>query len=180
MSKVGKEPIQIPKGVDITLTDDKVVVKGPKGTLEQAIHYTVGVEISEDQVLCSIKTGRTSDSKFQGLMRSLISNMVIGVTKGFVKELKMIGVGYRAQVQGSSLNLQIGVSHPVIMQIPADVNVDVKSNTNITIEGPNKQVVGQFAADVRAKRPPEPYQGKGIRYVDEHVRRKAGKAAKGR
>lgn len=180
MSKVGKEPIQVPKGVDITLTDDKVVVKGPKGTLEQAVHPTIEIKNENDQVICLIKTGRAQDSKFQGLMRSLINNMVLGVTKGFAKELKMIGVGYRAQVQGTNLKLLVGVSHDVIMPIPQGVTVDVKSNTNITIQGSNKQVVGQFAADVRAKRPPEPYQGKGIRYVDEYVRRKAGKAAKGR
>lgn len=180
MSKVGNEPIQVPNGVDITLIDDKVVVKGPKGVLEQILHATIEVKSEDGQLICLIKTGRSQDSKFQGLMRSLINNMVLGVTQGFTKELKMIGVGYRAQVQETNLKLLIGVSHDVIMPIPEGVTVDVKSNTNITIQGSNKQVVGQFAADVRAKRPPEPYQGKGIRYVDEYVRRKAGKAAKGR
>lgn len=177
MSRKGKLPIPVPKGVEVKVAGGTVSVKGPNGNLSQDFKPVVNVAVEGEEVLVTVANGDNENRKFQGLYRTLIDNMVVGVTKGFEKQLKMIGVGYRAAVQGNQLDLQVGLSHPCKLDIPEGVTVKVDKNTMITISGSNKQVVGQFSANVRAVRPPEPYQGKGIRYVDEYVRRKAGKSA---
>ncbi len=177
MSRKGKLPISIPKGVDVNVTNTEVAVKGPKGSLKLNIISGVNVVIENGQVLVTVKEDDGHLNQFHGLTRTLIENMILGTTKGFEKYLEMIGVGYRAAVQGDLLDLQIGLSHPTKLQIPKGLTVKVEKNTLITISGFDKHLVGQFAATVRAKRPPEPYQGKGIRYKGEYVRKKAGKSA---
>ena len=176
MSRVGNRPISIPSGVTINLSDDEIQVKGPKGELSCKI--PAGIKVSNEDGTLSFE--RPDDSKparaNHGLVRALVNNLVVGVSEGFVKRLEIEGVGYRADVQGKSLNLLLGFSHPVEMPIPEGLKVSVDQNTKVAIEGADKQVVGQFAADVRALRPPEPYKGKGVRYEDEHIRRKVGKA----
>ncbi|MEM1282321.1 MAG: 50S ribosomal protein L6 [Chlamydiota bacterium] len=177
MSRKGNLPIPLPKGVEVKVTNNEVTVKGPKGLLTQSIPETVSLDISDSQIVVSIDKSTENASAFHGLYRSLISNMVVGTTQGFEKKLEMIGVGYRAAVKGNSLDVQVGFSHPSPLEIPEGISVTVEKNTNICITGIDKQRVGQFAADIRSLRPPEPYQGKGIRYQGEYVRRKAGKAA---
>lgn len=176
MSRVGNRPIPIPSGVTVNLSDDQIQVKGPKGELSCPIPAGIRVKTEDDQ----LSFERPDDSKparsNHGLARALANNMVVGVSEGFVKRLEIEGVGYRADVQGKSLNLLLGFSHPVEMPIPEGLTVSVDQNTKVAIEGADKQIVGQFAADVRALRPPEPYKGKGVRYEDEHIRRKVGKA----
>jgi len=178
MSRKGRMPIVLPKGVEVKVIDSMITVKGPKGTLSQKILPGVNVVAEADHIVVSVDEAIKSLSKFHGLYRALISNMVLGVTTGFEQLLEMVGVGYRASVQGHMLDLQVGFSHPTQLPIPQGLQVAVDKNTNIKITGNEKQRVGQFAAQVRAMRPPEPYQGKGIRYAGEYVRRKAGKAAK--
>jgi len=177
MSRKGKLPITLPKGVDVKVTDNEVIVKGPKATLVQKLVSGLIVKIEENEVTVSLADEAHDLAHFHGLYRTLIQNMVIGTTEGFEKKLEMIGVGYRAAIQGTFLDIQIGVSHPTKLEIPKGITVKVDKNTLITINGADRHLVGQFAADIRSKRPPEPYQGKGIRYVGEHVRKKAGKAA---
>lgn len=177
MSRKGKMPVALPKGVEASVQGNKIFVKGPKGSLEQEFMPVVHVAVEENEVQVSLTKDDSEQNKFLGLYRALIDNMVIGVSKGFEKNLKMIGVGFRAAVQAKELDLQVGFSHPTKLSIPEGIEVKVDKNTNIIIMGSDKRVVGQFAADVRSTRPPEPYQGKGIRYVDEYVRRKAGKSA---
>ncbi|CDZ80476.1 hypothetical protein BN1013_00988 [Candidatus Rubidus massiliensis] len=177
MSRKGKQPITVPNGVNVSVADNTVTVKGPKATLTQEIKSGINVNVEGNVVHVELDPNYNGKSNFHGLYRSLIANLVKGTSVGFETKLEMIGVGYRASVQGNSLDLQIGVSHPVSLPIPEGIQVKVDKNTLITVSGADKQQVGQFAAKIRAKRPPEPYQGKGIRYVDEYVRRKAGKAA---
>jgi large subunit ribosomal protein L6 len=177
MSRKGKLPIPLPKGVEVKASDTEVVVKGPKGSLQQPLIPGVQVKVEDNQVLVTLKDEDSDLNQFHGLYRTLIQNMVIGTTEGFEKRLEMIGVGYRAAIQGDLLDLQLGFSHPTKLPIPKGLTVKVDKNTLITISGFDKRLVGQFAASVRSKRPPEPYQGKGIRYVGEYVRKKAGKAA---
>ncbi len=177
MSRKGKLPISIPNGVEVKVAQDEVIVKGPKGTLHQKIVPGVDVKIEDGNVVVSLADENNNLNHFHGLYRTLIFNMVVGTTEGFEKKLEMIGVGYRAAVQGELLDLQLGFSHPMKMPIPKGLTVKIDKNTLITITGFDKHLVGQFAANVRSKRPPEPYQGKGIRYVGEYVRKKAGKAA---
>ncbi|MFZ0014483.1 MAG: 50S ribosomal protein L6 [Acidimicrobiia bacterium] len=177
MTRKGKIPIPVPSGVTVTIDQSHISVKGPKGLLEQELTHGVTVEQQEVGIVVSL-TRREADQKpFQGLYRTLIHNMVHGVTQGFDKRLQMIGVGYRASVQGEKLVLQVGFSHPTEVEIPDFIEVQVEKNTFLLISGIDKQKVGQFAAQIRSIRPPEPYQGKGIRYVDEYVRKKAGKSA---
>jgi len=180
MSRLGKKPIELPKGVEVTAQKGKVSVKGPKGTHETALPEGVIVDVKESLVHVSIDEKSGLEKPKHGLYRTLISNSVEGVTKGFQKELALVGVGYRATVKGSVLDMQLGFSHPAGVPIPEGITVKVEKNTAITITGVDKQLVGQFAADVRILRPPEPYKGKGVRYKDEYVRKKAGKAAKGK
>lgn len=177
MSRLGKAPIPIPKGVETKIDKEVVTVKGPKGTISQKIGREVEVKVEDNKVLVTLHEEHQDKSNFHGLYRTLLFNLIEGVTKGFEKRLQMIGVGYRAAVKGNELDLQLGFSHPTKLVIPEGLTVQVDKNTLIIIGGVDKQKVGQFAATVRAMRPPEPYQGKGIRYEDEHVRRKAGKAA---
>lgn len=177
MSRKGKAPIQLPKGIETTIAKGKVSIKGPKGTSVLDIGPEVDVEVKDNVIFVSLNEKHADKSNFHGLYRSLIANMVVGTTTGFEKKLQMVGVGYRAAVQGNVLDLQLGFSHPTKLPIPAGMQVKVDKNTLIIINGINKQEVGQFAATVRSMRPPEPYQGKGIRYEDEYVRKKAGKAA---
>lgn len=177
MSRKGKLPIPLPKGVEVKVSDTEVFVKGPKGSLHQQLVPGIQVKVEGDQVIVALEDEESDLGHYHGLYRALIHNMVTGTTEGFEKRLEMIGVGYRAAVQGDLLDLQLGFSHPTKLPIPKGLTVKVDKNTLIIISGFDKHLVGQFAANVRSKRPPEPYQGKGIRYVGEYVRKKAGKAA---
>lgn len=177
MSRKGKLPIAIPKGVEVKIADKQISVKGPKGTLTHELVPEVKVHIENEQIHVALNEAHSNAENFHGLYRTLIDNMVVGTSKGFEKKLEMIGVGYRASVQGQLLDLQIGLSHPTKLEIPEGLQVKVEKNTSIVITGADKQMIGQFAASIRSVRPPEPYQGKGIRYSGEFVRKKAGKAA---
>ena len=169
MSRVGKMPIAVPQGVDVAITADKITVKGANGTLERALHPLVTVS-KDAGTLSVVPVGATAEADaMSGTMRALLANMVGGVSKGFERKLNLVGVGFRAQAQGTKLNLQIGFSHPVVKEMPAGVKVACPTQTEIVISGPDRQAVGQVAAEVRAFRPPEPYKGKGIRYADERV-----------
>lgn len=179
MSRLAKKPIELPKGTEIKFENNTVVVKGSKGQLTLDVKEGIDVKVEDTNLWVSLKEHTKLKKAFLGLYRSLIGNMVEGVNKGFEKRLQLIGVGYRAAVKGNDLDLQVGFSHPTAMPIPEGIDVKVEKSVAIVISGINKQEVGQFAADVRAKRPPEPYKGKGIRYEGEYVRKKAGKAAKG-
>lgn len=175
MSRIGKKPVPIPEGTTVTVEGGDVKASGPHGNLSVRVNDKVDVVVEDGRVVVKNISGLKEDRKFHGLYRSLINNIVTGVSEGFTRKLEMVGVGYRANVQGKELVLEIGYSNPVHMSIPDGVKASVEKNI-ITIWGSEKQVVGQFAAEIRAKRPPEPYKGKGIRYTDERVRRKAGKA----
>ena len=177
MSRKGKLPIPVPPGVEVKVSDTVVTVKGPKGSLQQELVPGVNVQLEDKNVVVSIDEKANDLNHFHGLYRTLIHNMVVGTTTGFEKRLEMIGVGYRAAVQGDLLDLQVGFSHPTKLPIPKGLTVKVDKNTLITISGSDKHLVGQFAATIRSRRPPEPYQGKGIRYAGEYVRKKAGKSA---
>lgn len=176
MSRIGKQPIVMPKGVSLTIENDVATVKGPKGSLTQAISPDIIVEQEEGQVLVK----RNSDAKqyraLHGLTRALLANMVNGVTNGFEKKLELVGVGYRAQMQGKKLVISIGFSHPVEIDPPEGIEFEVPAVTKITVKGIDKQLVGNTAAHIRAIRKPEPYKGKGIKYENETIRRKVGKA----
>lgn len=182
MSRIGRAPITVPAGVTVTVGDGNLVkVKGPKGELSRQIHQDMKVTVEGN----TITVVRPSDDKMHrslhGLSRTLIHNMVVGVTEGFSKNLEINGVGYRAQKQGKNLNLSLGFSHPVIVEPPAGISFDVPSANAIVVSGIDKEVVGQTAAEIRSFREPEPYKGKGIKYAGEHIRRKEGKAgAKGK
>ena len=179
MSRVGKEPIAIPSGVDVTLEGRRVVVKGPNGTLAHQAPEAITVSRDGDTLVVTRPDDERENRALHGLTRSLVQNMVVGVSEGFSRELEIVGVGYRAQAQGpSKLELQVGFSHPVRFEAPEGVTFEVPQPTRIVVRGADKQLVGQVAADVRKSRPPEPYKGKGIRYSDERVQRKAGKSAK--
>lgn len=178
MSRIGKKPISIPEGVTLTQNGNEVTVKGPKGELTRSFDPALNIEVSDNEV----NVVRPNDSKemktIHGTTRSLLNNMVEGVTQGFHKTLELNGVGYRAQMQGSKLVLNVGLSHPVEFEQEDGLSVEVPSNTRIIIKGINKESVGALAANIRAVRPPEPYKGKGIRYEGEYVRRKEGKTGK--
>jgi large subunit ribosomal protein L6 len=178
MSRIGKLPISVPAGVTVSVTDHEVKVKGPKGELK--MHYASPISVSIEGAVVTV--ARPNEDKrsrqLHGLTRTLISNMVDGVTRGFSKNLEIQGVGYRAQMQGAKLGLQLGFSHPVAFEPPKGIEIKVEGTTKIQISGADKQQVGQTAAQIRSIRPPEPYKGKGIRYEGERVRRKLGKAGK--
>ena len=178
MSRIGNKAITIPSGVEIDIKDgNEVTVKGPKGTLSRTFRPEYELKI-EDGVLTVIRPNDEKETKqIHGTTRSLLNNMIEGVHEGFKKEVDIVGIGYRSSIQGSKLVLQVGYSHPIEFEIPSDLEVKVDKNTHITVEGIDKQLVGEFAANVRATRKPEPYLGKGIRYTGEHVRRKEGKTA---
>jgi large subunit ribosomal protein L6 len=175
MSRVGRRPIEIPKGVSVTLDGKRVTVKGPKGELGRTVHAEMRVAVENDVVQVSRPSDVGRHRALHGLTRALIANMVHGVSTGFSKQLEIQGVGYRAETQAGGLKLQVGFSHPVQYKAPPGIKLSVENNTVVTVEGIDKEVVGQVAADLRAIRPPEPYKGKGIRYRNEQVRRKAGK-----
>ena len=179
MSRIGKTPIEITSDVEVVVTADSVEVKGPKGTLEQSIPEGIEVQKEDETIIVKRDNDLRETKALHGLVRSLINNMVQGVTEGYQKQLELVGVGYRAQSKGSNaLELQLGFSHPVKYSAPEGITLEVPSQTEINISGIDKQVVGQVAADIRALKKPEPYKGKGIRYVGEHIIRKAGKTAK--
>ncbi len=178
MSRIGLKPIAIPAGVDFSINGNTVTVKGPNGTLTMDKHPNISVSVDGSEVNVSRPNDDKENRALHGLTRSLIANMVEGVTNGFKKVLEVNGVGYRVQLQGNSLVMNLGFSHQVIMNAPEGVKIECPSATQIIISGADKQAVGQFAAQVREKRPPEPYKGKGIKYAEEHIRRKEGKAGK--
>ena len=178
MSRIGKKPVQIPAGVTVTVEGSHVSVKGPKGELDRTFSELVTISQEGEEILVTRNDESTDSNAQQGLTRTLISNMVEGVSKGFEKKLELTGVGYRAALKGKDLDLSLGYSHPVIYVAPEGISFEVPDNTHITVKGISKEQVGQVAAEVRSKRPPEPYKGKGIHYEGEHIRRKLGKAAK--
>ena len=179
MSRVGRAPIPVPSGVDVTIADRQITVKGPKGELERTIPGEITIRREGDELLVERPDDERANRAMHGLVRSLVNNMVLGVTDGFRKDLEIIGVGYRATAQGpSKLELALGFSHPVRVDAPDGITFDVPAPTSVGIVGIDKELVGQVAADIRAIRKPEPYKGKGVRYRDEYVARKAGKTAK--
>ena len=175
MSRIANNPVSIPKGVEITLKGQEVTVKGSKGNLTMTLHDLVGISQVEDRLqLKAVEVSKTSVA-LAGTSRSLVNNMVTGVSSGFQKELQLQGVGYRAQAQGKKLNLSLGFSHPVVYEVPEGIDIETPTQTQVIVKGIDKQLVGQVSADIRAFRPPEPYKGKGVRYVDEYVKRKEAK-----
>jgi large subunit ribosomal protein L6 len=177
MSRIGRQPIEIPGGVNVSLLTGRVMVNGPLGELTQDVPARMKIDQSDGQIRVSRPTERGEDRALHGLTRTLIANMVEGVTKGFEKRLELQGVGYRATLQGVDLRLDVGYSHPVVMKVPQGITFEVPVPTEILVKGVDKQQVGQIAAEIRKVRPPEPYKGKGIRYQGEYVRRKVGKRA---
>lgn len=178
MSRVGKKPVVIPAGVTAEIKDHTVIVKGPKGELTLVVHPKVQIALENNELTVSVaKPDNKQERALWGLFRALINNLVVGVTSGFTKVLEVNGVGYKAAVNGTKLTLNLGYSHPIDMEIPKGLEVKVEKNT-ITVSGADRQMVGQFCAVVRQQRPPEPYKGKGIKYSDETIRRKAGKVVK--
>jgi large subunit ribosomal protein L6 len=177
MSRIGKQPIPLPESVNVSLSPGRVQVNGPLGELVQQVPSRMKVEQREGDLVVERPTDRGDDRALHGLTRSLIANMVEGVTKGFEKRLEIQGVGYRAALRGQALEVQVGFSHPVVKEPPAGISFEVPTPTEIIVKGTDKQQVGQVAAEIRKIRPPEPYKGKGIRYVGEYVRRKVGKRA---
>ena len=180
MSRFGRKPITIPAGVDVKIdSDNTITVKGPKGTLTKTMHPDMTIAVEGNEILVTRPSDEKLHRSLHGLTRTLIANMVEGVTNGFSKELEIRGVGYRAQLQGKNLNMNLGYSHPVIMEPIEGITIEVPAQNRVVISGIDKQLVGHFAANVRFKRPPEPYKGAGIRYVGEVVKHKEGKAGKG-
>lgn len=175
MSRVGKLPVVIPAGVDVKINGREVTVKGPKGTLTQVFHPDMTIEKEDNSIVVKRPSDLKKHKALHGLTRSLINNMIVGVTQGFEKKLEINGVGYRAQKQGKKLSLTLGYSHPVEIEEPAGITIEVPAQNQIIVKGIDKQLVGQIAAVIRSKRPPEPYKGKGIKYVDEVIIRKEGK-----
>ena len=175
MSRIGNRIITIPEGVTVELNDNVVTVKGPKGTLEQPMLKDITMKVEGTEV--TLNRNNENAKAMHGTMNALINNMIKGVTQGYEKGLEIVGVGYRFNVQGSKLTISAGYSHPVVMEVPAGLTVESVSNTEITVKGIDKVLVGEFAANIRKVRQPEPYKGKGIRYKDEHIRRKEGKKA---
>lgn len=175
MSRVANSPVPLPKGVETTLSDTEISVKGSKGTLQLALHGLVGVSQEGEELKVAAKNESREAKALAGTFRSLINNMVVGVSEGFEKKLELQGVGYRAKAQGKTVNISVGYSHPIDYQLPEGINADTPTQTEIVITGADKQLVGQVAAEIRKFRPPEPYKGKGIRYSNERVYRKEAK-----
>jgi len=177
MSRIGRKPIELPAGVLVAISHGRVQVNGPLGELSQVVPTRMQIEKTEEEIVVKRPTERGEDRALHGLTRTLIANMVEGVTKGFEKHLEIQGVGYRAQLKGSDLELAVGFSHPIVVKPRDGITFDVPTPTQVVVKGIDKQMVGQTATEIRKVRPPEPYKGKGIRYVGEHVRRKVGKRA---
>jgi len=178
MSRIGKLPVIIPDGVEVAVDGQKVTAKGPLGTETVEIRPEITIKKEDKEIVLTRTNEERKTRALHGLSRTLVNNAVIGVKDGFTKELEIIGVGYRASMQGTSLNLALGYSHPVIIEAPKGITISVENNTKVTVKGSNKQTVGDVAALIRSKRPPEVYKGKGVKYVGEYIRRKAGKAGK--
>jgi large subunit ribosomal protein L6 len=177
MSRIGRQPIEVPTGVNVSISPGRVMVNGPLGELSQQVPARMKVEQSDGTITVARPTERGEDRALHGLTRTLIANMVEGVTKGFEKRLELQGVGYRAALQGTDLRLDVGYSHPIVLKARQGISFEVPANTQVVVKGVDKQLVGQTAAEIRKVRPPEPYKGKGIRYEGEYVRRKVGKRA---
>ncbi len=180
MSRIGRKPIDVPAGVEVKLDGKHITVKGPKGTLERDIVNDIDVTMEGNVINVTRPSDKKEHRSLHGLTRTLINNMIIGVSQGYTKELEINGIGYRAAKAGKEVNLTLGFSHPVSVSDTADITIDVPAPNKIVVSGPDKQKVGQMAAEIRSIRPPEPYKGKGIKYVDEVIRRKEGKAGKGK
>lgn len=177
MSRVGRKPIEIKKGVTVTLKQKLITVKGPNGELSATVHPNISVEIKDNQVLFTRKNDEKENKSLHGLWRALVQNMIDGVTTGYSKKLEIVGVGYRAEMKGKKLQLLLGYSHPILFGPPDGIKIETPTQTNITISGIDRQLVGLVASKIRSFRPPEPYKGKGVKYAGEYIRRKAGKAA---
>ena len=177
MSRIGRQPIPVPANVNIAIDPGRVMVNGPLGELTQQVPTRITIERRDDELVVTRPTDRGEDRALHGLTRSLVANMVEGVTKGFEKRLEIQGVGYRAALKGTSLELNVGYSHPVVIDAPQGITFEVPAPTQVSVKGVDKQQVGEIAAEIRKVRPPEPYKGKGIRYEGEYVRRKVGKRA---
>ena len=178
MSRIGKKPIEIPSGVEVKIEGNMITVKGPKGTESVTFRDEVKVSVANNHVIVEPNSEDRKTNALHGLFRTLIANAVHGVSQGFEKKLEIVGVGYRANMEGSNINLVLGYSHPVVVVPPTGITLAVEANTKISVKGTNKQTVGDVAAFIRSKRPPEVYKGKGIKYEGEYIRRKAGKAGK--
>ncbi len=178
MSRIGKLPVTIPSGVKVSLDGNLMTVAGPKGSLSQPLHERMAIAVEADQIKVARPTDSKQDAALHGLTRALINNMVVGVTEGFKKDLEINGVGYRAEISGSVLTLSLGYSHPVVYELPDGISVVVEKQTKLSVAGIDKQLVGSAAAKIRSFRKPEPYKGKGIKYADERIMRKAGKTGK--
>lgn len=178
MSRIGKLPVIIPDGVEVTIDGQKVTAKGPMGTEEVVVREEIAIKKEDNQIILTRVNDERKTRALHGLSRTLVNNAVIGVKDGFKKDLEIVGVGYRANMQGTALNLVLGYSHPVVIEPPQGITITVENNTKLSVVGSNKQTVGDVAALIRSKRPPEVYKGKGIKYVGEYIRRKAGKAGK--
>ncbi len=177
MSRIGKKPVEIPEGVEVKIDGSRVRIQGPKGSLEASFSPEMKISQQDGKIVVERPSDRGDHRSLHGLTRSLIANMVEGVTRGFQRELEINGVGYRAQLKGKNLELALGFSHPVIVEPEPDTEFEVPSQNQVIVKGIDKQVVGQLAARIRDIRPPEPYKGKGVKYVEEHIRRKVGKRA---
>jgi len=178
VSRIGKQPIPVPSGVEVKIDGSTVTVTGPKGTLTQTFQPAMGLSLEDGMLTVTRPNDERANRSLHGLTRTLLSNMVTGVSEGFHKNLEIVGVGYRAELKGSDIQLALGFSHPVLVTAEPGITFEVPANTKITVRGIDKQRVGQVAAEIRGWRPPEPYKGKGVRYEGEHVRRKVGKTAK--
>ena len=178
MSRIGRKPVVVPAGVEVTVNGNVVTVKGPKGQLTQEISKNMTVEVKEGEVVVTRPSDNREDRAQHGLARTLINNMIIGVTSGYEKKMQLIGVGYKAEKKGKTLVMNLGYSHPVEMEDPEGITTEVPSATEVVVKGMDKALVGNYAANIRAWRKPEPYKGKGIKYVDEVIRRKEGKTGK--
>ena len=180
MSRIGKQPVTVPAGVDVTIDGTTVTVKGPKGELSRSFPSIMIIKRDGDDIIVERPNDSREAKAYHGLVRTLVSNMVEGVSSGFSKKLQLVGVGYRAALKGKDLEMQLGFSHPVLVEAPENITFEVPSQTEIIVSGPSKEQVGQVAANIRAWRKPEPYKGKGIRYAGEVVKHKEGKAGKGK
>jgi len=177
VSRIGKKPVAIPKGVTVQVSDGAVKVKGPKGELSAALHHDISIEVKPEEANVKVNGTDNFHNALHGLWRALLNNMVVGTTTGYAKKLEIVGVGYRAEMKGSNVQLTLGFSHPILFKPPQGIKIETPSPTNIIVSGMDRQLVGQIAAKLRSFRPPEPYKGKGVKYENEYVRRKAGKAA---